>query len=337
MEFLKLIIKLTAIFALFLSSCSKTGSRDSYEFYHWKSKAKMTPGIKEAVSHCNTKKVYLRFFDVVKEPREGIYPEYTLLELDDDFKEFEIIPVVFIANECLRSYSNADWLAEKINDLVNEMCAYHGITTTEIQLDCDWTSSTKKKFFKVVELLKKQFKVGVTIRLHQIKYPESTGVPPANKGVLMLYNVGELKDVEKNYILESSTVSAYITENSTYELPLDLALPLYNQAVILYDENSRVKQKVKLVNNPDLELISDTSMFSADNSLCYTAKKDTVFNDFQINKGTKIKIEKSEHDEIFKSLKILNSSPLKFEEVIFYHLDDSTLQRSEYKSLIEKI
>ena len=65
----------------------------------------------------------------------------------------------------------------------------------EIQLDCDWNSSTQKKYFNLIEEMKlyptwENIVWSATIRLHQLKYPKQTGVPPVNKGVLMFYNMG---------------------------------------------------------------------------------------------------------------------------------------------------
>ena len=77
-------------------------------------------------------------------------------------------------------------------------------------------------------------KIEVTIRLHQIKYASKTGVPPADSGMLMYYNMSDFTSIDtKNYILDIDVAKRYHYNFDTYPLALDLALPLYTQATII--------------------------------------------------------------------------------------------------------
>ena len=69
-----------------------------------------------------------------------------------------------------------------------------GVGLNEVQFDCDWTPSTRDAFFlflkKIKKHLPKQTHLSATIRLHQYKFPDKTGVPPVERGMLMFYNTG---------------------------------------------------------------------------------------------------------------------------------------------------
>ena len=99
----------------------------------------------------------------------------------------------------------ADNILKKIHELNRK-------TPVEVQFDCDWTQITKNNFFYFLSYFKKQLAnrismttpdplrdlqtepvVSATIRLHQLKFPEKTGVPPVDKGMLMFYNTGNLR------------------------------------------------------------------------------------------------------------------------------------------------
>ena len=104
----------------------------------------------------------------------------------------------------------------------------------EIQFDCDWTQSTKEKYFKFLRHFRQlqndpTFQLSATIRLHQIKFANQTGVPPVNRGMLMFYNMADLESIKTpNSILDLEVAHQYIDSQTTYELPLDFALPIFS-------------------------------------------------------------------------------------------------------------
>jgi hypothetical protein len=105
----------------------------------------------------------------------------------------------------------------------------------QVQFDCDWTESTREKYFAFLETCVKLFDqqlVSSTVRLYQYKYPGKAGVPPVKRGMLMCYNAGNIKDPEtKNSIFDVKEVKSYL-EGSDYEIPLDYALPTFEWAVL---------------------------------------------------------------------------------------------------------
>ena len=267
--------------------------------------------------------LYLHFFDVdrQKQPKnydDGLYPSYTLTHIDSAFLNYNIIPVIYIVNSSLKT-ADINELSANIQKLIEQIGTYHGLPTPkEIQLDCDWNASTQNAFFSLVEKLTRTYRVSATIRLHQIKYHEKTGIPPAHKGVLMLYNMSDLKDENENSILSLKVVKEYINSNTTYPLPLDLALPGFSQTVILNPNG-----QIKLINKSEKLNLETSESFEQLSDNIFRPRRDTLYKGFYLNTGFRLKTEAPEVNEIIASYKFLKKSKLNLsDKVIFYHLDN---------------
>ena len=71
-----------------------------------------------------------------------------------------------------------------------------------------------------------------TIRLHQYAQPARTGVPPADRGMLMPYNVGQVTAPgDGNSIFDLATAEPYFANARPYPLPLDIGLPAFSWGV----------------------------------------------------------------------------------------------------------
>jgi len=286
-----------------------------------------------------TKKIYMHYFDVDDTHRaeygnDGLYPVYVLKRLDMEYADYDIVPVVFITNEALKK-ANIKELSERIHKLVDQISMHRlDRTYNDLQLDCDWTLSTKDKYFELIELLSEHYTVSVTIRLHQIKYKEKTGVPPCGgKGVLMVYNVGELSNLDQNSILESSIVADYIYESSSYPLELDVALPLFSQTVLI-----NKKTKIRLVKGADRKAIESSSQhFKAIDKNMFEVVKDTLYHGFFLSEGYKLKLEELSEDEVVASYDRIKQSSLEISDVIFYHLDDQVLENINLQNIIKRL
>jgi len=122
---------------------------DSISFYYWKSNAIYTDIIDSVFENHNMKDLYVHYFDI-ESGNEGILPNFVISIVDGEFYNFgQIVPVVFITNKTIKDIDNIKWLAEKIKKLINQISQYHfGTEIKNIQIDCDWTRSTKTKYFK---------------------------------------------------------------------------------------------------------------------------------------------------------------------------------------------
>lgn len=327
------------LLSIILYSCNKK-EKAGFSFYHWKSKAKYTDAINDALIKTQANSVYLHFFDVdviikkINLNDDGLYPEYVLTEVDNTFKNYNIIPVIFISNKALKQEPDPKSLSERISELINSISEYHfNKIPDEIQLDCDWTETTANRYFELIKHLKENYKVSVTIRLHQIKFPDITGIPPVDKGVLMLYNVGDLKNMSQNSVLKPEIVEQYINKKTDYPLELDVALPLFSQTVVKNNDN-----EYRLINKTDINSLKNNSKhFMQIKQNLFKVINDTLYEGLYLSERYKLKIEQVSEDDIISSYNILKNSKLDISEVIFYHLNDSVLKHINLDKLIQKL
>ena len=177
-------------------------------FYYWNTIFNIDKTEQNYLDTLNVNEVYVRFFDIIKE-NGRIKPN---AQIDFGKKAFSttIIPVVFIENAVFKNISETE-LNELIQHLSNEVQFIYTKTQKglpkEIQFDCDWTKTTAKSYFNFLEKFKANqpnILLSATIRLHQIKYYQETGVPKIDKGVLMYYSTGNPLDFsDKNAILDN--------------------------------------------------------------------------------------------------------------------------------------
>ncbi|NJL76214.1 MAG: hypothetical protein HC892_15550 [Saprospiraceae bacterium] len=65
-----------------------------------------------------------------------------------DFQDFEVVPTVFITPYTLEKLDDTQLagLATQISTKIKSLLQAHSVR--EIQLDCDWTASTKENIFR---------------------------------------------------------------------------------------------------------------------------------------------------------------------------------------------
>lgn len=217
--------------------------------YYWKTTFDPSAAEIRKIKADGIHKLYLHFFDVKYEA--GNVMPVAKLKIETLVPEdLEVVPVVYITNESLQQTQAAgtDSLAYYIEQLINAIGDNNHIRFKEIQIDCDWTDGTKVKYFALLKSIKKMSGkvISCTIRLHQIKYQEKTGVPPADRGMLMFYNMGNLRDPNtSNSIFDKTTAGKYLERGIIYPLPLDLALATFSWDVVL-----RQGKVIALLNEP---------------------------------------------------------------------------------------
>lgn len=242
--------------------------------------------------------------------------------------QLNIVPTVFITNETIFKINidQTEALANKIIILVNSMNSNFGVKLiNELQIDCDWTAGTKDKYFSLLKFLQKKqnnLNFSTTIRLHQIKYLNKTGVPPVKKGMLMCYNMGNLSNINtSNSILDVDDLKKYIGDLQNYPLPLDLALPIFEWKV-LFRQNVF---KGILENMPD-SLITQNIFSKKANR--YEALIDTVLQGYDIKKNDIIRTEKSNYTSVLKTAKLISEKLSgNTVRVSFFHWDNLTLKK----------
>ncbi len=217
---------------LSLSACRKTDSEAVHSAYYWSTTFQMSARKADFIHDNQIKKLYMRFFDVVMD-KDKAMPNATIEFADTIPSDLQVIPTVFITNDCMAV--RQDSLPQRIVSRVLKMCDTHDVpNVNEIQIDCDWTKRTQTEYFRFLETTKKLLNdkgmaLSVTIRLHQL----SMTLPPADRGVLMVYNTGDLTDPEcENPILDIRDVKPYLESMSSYRLPMAAAYPIFSWNVL---------------------------------------------------------------------------------------------------------
>ncbi len=330
---------------LFLNGCKvkQTANHIDRAFYFWKSTLELSTKEATSLQQLAITKLYVKLFDVDWDAEKQMPQPIARVEIDSAAVVFlqkltiEIIPVVFISNESLQTVDSLaiPELAQKITALAaiiqqkEKLFAY-----SEFQMDCDWNLTTKSKYFLLLEEVKKQMKqsvhsfaadakLSVTIRLHQIKYRSKTGVPNVDRGLLMCYNMGNLKNPStKNSILEFEEMKKYLGSLDKYPIELDIAFPLFEWHV-LYSKNV-YKGIISTIKEGELKNCGTRR------GNRFTFSIDTTINNITFRKDDLLRTEESGKEEILRCINLLQKKLNRSNQIFtvsFFHLDELILNK----------
>ncbi len=294
----KCLIFFPFLIGLFQIGCQSEKNRiiTQNAYYYWQTVFELDSLEKNILIKSNVQKLYVRFFDVDIDEK-GLPKPNSTIQIKKNLNA-EIIPVIYITNRTLQNLKQSDLknLSLNIKKKINELCASINLIPTEIQIDCDWSQSTASNYFTLLEELKSIYPVqtlSATIRLHQIKFPELTGIPPVDRGALMVYNVGKLTDFNtKNSIFDPYLIEPYLDRISDYPIELDIAFPIFKQLVIF--RNNRFVTVLRKENYFQIEKLN--SFTRIDDSNNYRCQKDTIIANISVLNGDIIRNEVS-HSE----------------------------------------
>ena len=300
----------------------------SNAIYHWKTTFDLNEDEKEFLREHSIKRMYVRFFDVDVESSPMNATKTPVPIGTTTFKcrkpvDTEIVPTVFVTVNSLISAREEGIkdLASKIYTRVNNMSSYNDLgQIREIQLDCDWTPSTKDLFYSLcMETVKLAHKdsvlVSSTIRLHQLKMDP----PPVDQGVLMVYNTGALRDAKtRNSILNFDDVVSYMSGPIHYDLPLDFAFPTYGWGVLFRNgAYSGILHKTDYSDETRYEKRKDGTII---------VKKDHVLEGKSLWEGDVIRMEYPTAKEVKDVVELVTSCVRDDgHSIILYHLDSNNL------------
>ncbi len=297
---------------LFLFKSSNRPKVIFESFYFWKNTLAENTLDTNLLNELKVKKLYIKLFDIGWREGEGVLPISSLagdIRLIPSY--IELVPTVFITNEAfiktpksdiqilsrnvfnsLKHYFDESLPASKSlsNEKQDKLDFNRFSKVKEIQIDCDWSEKTREKYFQLLKNLKTflpdSVKISVTIRLHQVKYRAKTGVPPVDKGMLMMYNILNPTEFnERNSIFDEKEARSYLKNQKAYPLTLDLALPLFSWAITYR-------------HNKFFELLNGVTRYEADNAKWleknnrfYMFNRDTVLQNHYFRMGDLLKIE----------------------------------------------
>jgi hypothetical protein len=217
-------------------------SPPSRAFYYWRTTLHFSEVEKRALAELAIGRLYVRLFDVDWDHRENALRPLAPLAIGSAGGvpgTVEVVPVVFIRERALRHLDGPaiTALADDVWRKVTAMVPRLGRRSGELQFDCDWSEATRDRFFALLTAVGERahpagITLSATIRLHQVKYRERTGVPPVARGMLMFYNTGRVDaDPGKSAIFDPVAAEAYLGRVGDYPLPLDVALPIWSWVI----------------------------------------------------------------------------------------------------------
>ena len=327
----KHLILLTLVLSIF--SCTQ-GEKPTIAFYYWKTVFKLSQLEKEILDDNAVKKIYLRYFDIDLDSKNQPFP-VSPIRFETKSTDFSIVPVIYIKNKVmLNKELDVEFLAEKTFDFIQQINAANEIQIHEVQIDCDWTLSSRDTYLKFIESFKKISgkTLSATIRLHQIKYYKKTKIPNVDKGVLMYYNIGSIAADSLNSIYDSKIATKYLESLKNYPLELEVALPIYSWAVHIRE--SRV---IGLRNKIDIAGFKKDSNFVFENKYYLKVKHSNYKRGTFYKVNDVLKIEAISQKELLEMADDLNENlKLTPKEIIFYDLDEFNIKNYE-KNIFKQV
>jgi hypothetical protein len=349
------------LFTIILISCSKQQPKVvTRAYYFWRMSDDPKPNEVNFLKQNGVQKLYVHLLDVDWSEVYGAVPvtsrrAESLFYNMRNYDSFNVqyIPVIFITNKtmeridssdipllakrivrrCLPSYDVEDMKYEERHKPYWEKI--EALHPKEIQIDCDWTCPTAGRYFFLLKEVKRllpsdSIKISATVRLHQFKYPKKTGVPPVDRGMLMVYNLSDPKQYGTgNSIFEFKKAKAYFDGVKEYPLPLDIALPAWNWCIIYRD-----KKFYQVENELNEETLKELSFVKPKNNHMYTVMQDTVYKDLFLRPGDEIKAEAISEEELSQATnlakKAVNSDSL---TVSLFELSENEFQRYSHESI----
>lgn len=90
---------------------------------------------------------------------------------------------------------------------------------TALQIDGDWTPRTRSAYFRLLSTIKRErpeLDLSVMVRLHQYRNREANCIPPADRGLLMCYNVAPVKQRQtRDAIYDEAILKGYLKARPT--------------------------------------------------------------------------------------------------------------------------
>ena len=300
-----------------LGACSYKDTPPEQALYCWKTQVQFSAEEADFVKNNRIERLYIRYCDVGLRDNAPI----PIAPVDIDTLSLQgktVIPVVYLKNEIFTpelTESNPTYistLAHKLGDYIEQINSYYRLRVSEVQFDCDWSLSTKQAYFSMLDAFKKEFpyQLSATIRLHQVKYREETGVPPVDYGVLMYYNMGRITATGANSIYDRSTALRYLGKLRAYPLPLDIALPMFAWGV--HSADGQVLNLVGGLTHAEAQAIS--TLVRTDDPDIYKVAEQTYYKGRVWQAGDLIKIEEvsdAQRKEMLADLRGHSSQPIR--------------------------
>ena len=163
-----------------------------------------------------------------------------------------------------------------------------------------------------------------TIRLNQVKYQSLNGIPPADKGLVMIYGMGNLKKPgNHNSILDAGEAEAYLKYLNSYPLPVDIALPLFEWCILFRDNQFR-----GILHDVQTASVKTCPLFRQKEDNLYTCIADSTWQGYRFKTNDVIRLESPSLKDI-QGIARYSSARVKDKDinVILFACDSITLNK----------
>ena len=314
--------------ALF-SACQNKQPAPAVSFYYWKTHFSLSQYEQQVLQQNKATTLWVRYFDVDIAPQDSVAKPISVIRFDSLPVKQHIVPVVYLKNRVFEQLdsSRIEQLSQQVLGLVSQISQHKSLTPTQIQFDCDWTDKTQHKFFYFLQCYKAQSKqlISATIRLHQVKYSDRTGIPPVDYGVLMFYNMGSIDTSHNNSIYEKQNAQKYITSLQNYPLQLDVALPIFSWGIQI-----REHKVVQLLNKMYAQDFENDTHFTKTTPNRFSTQQANFKSGYYFLVGDEVKIENispANLTEMANMIQLNSRKPIN--NLIFYDLDSLNIANYE--------
>lgn len=236
--------------------------------------------------------------------------------------DYQTVPVIYLTNRVFQKDFNPDSLAAKVSSKIQRVQDQFNIFPSwgdghemaevnvdewwalsdtlqkqfkehiqEIQLDCDWTPSTRERYFAFIEAMKKAnpgLEISCTVRLHQFRDREKAGIPPVPHATLMCYNFETPSSFDTGDAIFDSKLAEGYLKNGDYPMPLEAALPLFSWGALFHE--SEFKGLAAGLSEQD---VKDNPLFKPLEKNRYQFTKDTVFQNSYMREGDLVRLDEA--------------------------------------------
>lgn len=217
-------------------------------------------------------------------------------------------------------------MPEAKTDSLNDTYQLFKKNIVSYEFDCDWTEQTKNNYFYFLQQVKDSLNkpIEATLRLHQYKYREKTGIPPVDGVNLMCYNMGEFNQKkETNSIFNIELLKQYIEGQKAYPLPMNIALPTFSWVVAF-----RNNKFLKLIPYNSIQYRLENSSYTIEKiDATHYSITDEFYYDWSVEplrKGDYLRIEKIETQTLLKGYALLRKELANTpKEVILFDLNNT--------------
>lgn len=305
--------------------------------FRWKNNHWLEGGEEQAVTRNGIQRVYHKLLDIDWNPANGAHP-VSFVRIPYQWRTYgggdgywthkvQLVPCIYITNATFLKVSDAE-VDELAHNLLRKLRMECPPTIHGVMLDCDWSAKTRERFFRLTRIMNDSLEVPLTatIRLHQYAQPFKTGVPPADRGMLMPYNVGQITAPgDGNSIFDLSIAEPYFTSSSPYPLPLDMGLPAFSWGV-----QFRNGQFMGILQDDQVRLAMSFSMLSGetDGTMQVTQENNTVLPELHL--GDVVRMERMTPELIAQvaqlARKAVNDDTM---AVAYFEVGTGTFQRMD--------